>query len=193
MRRKVGILGGTFDPPHYGHLVLAEQVLDQTQVNEIWFMPTNVPPHKKNEGMATKEQRLTMAELAIEDQERFFVSDVEFERSGPSYTIDTITKLQRAYPDDTFFFIIGGDMVNQLEDWYKIEQLKKLVTFIVAERPNDPLSHEQKMNPAFIYVTIPQLDLSSSTIRERVKLNQSIRYLLPENVRVFVKEHGLYE
>ncbi|WP_265181960.1 nicotinate-nicotinamide nucleotide adenylyltransferase [Geomicrobium sp. JCM 19055] len=72
MRRKVGILGGTFDPPHYGHLVLAEQVLDQTQVNEIWFMPTNVPPHKKNEGMATKEQRLKMAELAIKDQERFF-------------------------------------------------------------------------------------------------------------------------
>ncbi|WP_265181961.1 nicotinate-nicotinamide nucleotide adenylyltransferase [Geomicrobium sp. JCM 19055] len=121
------------------------------------------------------------------------MSDVEFERSGPSYTIDTIAKLQRAYPDDTFFFIIGGDMVNQLEDWYKIEQLKKLVTFIVAERPNDPLSHKQKMNPAFIYVSIPQLDLSSSTIRERVKLNQSIRYLLPENVRVFVKEHGLYE
>ncbi|GAJ99075.1 LOW QUALITY PROTEIN: nicotinate-nucleotide adenylyltransferase [Geomicrobium sp. JCM 19055] len=193
MRRKVGILGGTFDPPHYGHLVLAEQVLDQTQVNEIWFMPTNVPPHKKNEGMATKEQRLKMAELAIKDQERFFCEDVEFERSGPSYTIDTIAKLQRAYPDDTFFFIIGGDMVNQLEDWYKIEQLKKLVTFIVAERPNDPLSHKQKMNPAFIYVSIPQLDLSSSTIRERVKLNQSIRYLLPENVRVFVKEHGLYE
>ncbi|WP_238554233.1 nicotinate-nucleotide adenylyltransferase [Geomicrobium sp. JCM 19038] len=146
MRKKVGILGGTFDPPHYGHLVLAEQVLDQTEVNEIWFMPTNVPPHKKNEGMATKEQRLKMAELAIKDQERFIVSDVEFERSGPSYTIDTIAKLHRAYPDDTFFFIIGGDMVNQLEDWYKIEQLKKLVTFIVAERPNDPLSHEQKMN-----------------------------------------------
>ncbi|WP_227003984.1 nicotinate (nicotinamide) nucleotide adenylyltransferase [Salicibibacter halophilus] len=129
-------IGRTFDPPHLAHLMIAQESMDACNLNEVWFIPTSIPPHKKNEDMASAEERVEMTRLAINNRDPFKLCTIELDREGPSYTLDTINILKRKYPNDEFYFIIGSDMAVSLHTWNGIEELKKSVTFIVTTRPN---------------------------------------------------------
>jgi nicotinate-nucleotide adenylyltransferase len=186
--KKVGILGGTFDPPHFGHLLIANEVLFALQLDEIWFMPNQEPPHKKKSDAVKNDDRLHMLQLAIGDNHAFQIQSIELEREGPSYTVETMKLINDEFPDHQFFFIIGADMIEYLPNWHKIDELVKLVQFVGVDRPH--YSH-QTSYPVH-YVDVPALDISSSMIRERVKSRKTVRYLLPDSVISYIEEKRLY-
>jgi nicotinate-nucleotide adenylyltransferase len=186
--KKVGILGGTFNPPHTGHLVIANEVLQAYELDEIWFMPNQVPPHKTVDEPISNSDRLAMLELAIADNLQFRLETAELERSGPSYTYETMKILKDKNKEIDFYFIIGGDMVEYLPKWHKIDDLLKMVKFVGVSRP----SYTTETDYDILYAETPQMDISSSMIRERARTGRSIRYLLPESVRVYIEEHSLY-
>jgi len=186
--KKVGILGGTFDPPHYGHLLIANEVLSTLQLDEIWFMPNQEPPHKKKSESIKNEDRLRMLDLAISGNAAFRVETIELHRQGPSYTVDTMKMINEQYPNHQFFFIIGADMIEYLPKWHKIDELIKLVQFVGVERP----SYSSQTDYPVLYVDVPALDVSSSMIRERVKNGKTVRYLMPDSVIQYIEEKHLY-
>lgn len=186
--KKVGILGGTFDPPHYGHLLIANEVLSTLHLDEIWFMPNQEPPHKKKSKSIKNEDRLQMLELAISGNDSFRVETIELDRQGPSYTVDTMKMINAQYSDHQFFFIIGADMIEYLPKWHKIEELINLVQFVGVERPE----YNSRTEYPVLYVDVPAIDVSSSMIRDRVKSRQTVRYLLPDSVIQYIEEKHLY-
>ncbi|SDI34845.1 nicotinate-nucleotide adenylyltransferase [Natribacillus halophilus] len=190
MGRKIGILGGTFDPPHLAHLLIAQESMDACQLDEVWFIPTSTPPHKQNEDMATADDRVEMTRLAIADKVTFQLCTLELNRKGPSYTLDTIDILQQKYPGYEFYFIVGGDMAASLHTWNKIDELRKRLTFVVTSRPHYSL--ETPFEDELVKVDVPEMEISSSDIRERVHKQESIRYLVPEAVRAYIEENRLY-
>ncbi|MFS0554547.1 nicotinate-nucleotide adenylyltransferase [Brevibacillus sp. 179-C9.3 HS] len=189
--KQVGIMGGTFDPIHCGHLLAAEQAREQAGLDEVWFMPTHVPPHKKRESLTLAHHRLQMVQLAVSDHEAFRVTDVEFTREGPSYTYDTMVQLIRQFPDCRFSFIMGGDMVKILPKWYQYQELIHMVRFIGLARPGTELDRESSENVTL--VEMPVWDISSTMIREKAAAGKSIRYLVPDAVECYIKENRFYE
>lgn len=185
---KVGILGGTFDPPHYGHLLIANEVLSELNLDEIWFMPNQEPPHKKKSDSVENTDRLQMLELSIDGNSAFKIEKIELERSGPSFTVDTMKILNERYPNHQFYFIIGADMIEYLPKWNKIDELMELVQFVGVERPE----YSSKTDYPIQYVDIPAFEVSSSMVRERVQQGKTVRYLLPEPVIDFIREKHLY-
>jgi nicotinate-nucleotide adenylyltransferase len=185
---KVGILGGTFDPPHYGHLLIANEVLSTLQLDEIWFMPNQEPPHKKKSESIKNEDRLKMLELAVCGNAAFRVETIELHRQGPSFTVDTMKMINEQYPDHQFFFIIGADMIEYLPKWHKIDELIELVQFVGVERP----MYSSQTDYPVLYVDVPALDVSSSMIRDRVNNGKTVRYLLPDSVIHYIEEKHLY-
>lgn len=188
MKRKVGILGGTFDPPHLGHLIIANEVLDQLGLDEVMFMPNHEPPHKERNSGTTGHDRLTMLKLAIEGHPSFSIESFELNQQGRSYTYDTMKKLTEKNPDNEYYFIIGADMVEYLPHWYNIEELIKLVQFVGANRPN----HRLETPYPVTMVEVPMIEISSSMIRSRVQRGNTIRYLLPDPVSRYIEENHLY-
>ncbi|WP_062355667.1 nicotinate-nucleotide adenylyltransferase [Bacillus kwashiorkori] len=188
MKKKIGILGGTFNPPHIGHLIIADQVLHSFQLDEIWFMPNHLPPHKQLNIRIANEDRQKMIELAIDNCSYFKIETIEIERLGKSYTYDTMLLLKEREPNVEFYFIIGGDMVEYLPKWYNIDQLIKLVQFIGVNRPHYSLQTTYPIKT----VEIPSIDISSSIIRDKLKKGESINYYLPDKVIQFIREKGLY-
>jgi nicotinate-nucleotide adenylyltransferase len=186
--RKIGILGGTFDPPHHGHLLIANEVLSALDLDEIWFMPNQEPPHKHKSESISNEERLEMLRLAIEGNHQFRVTTIELERQGPSFTVETMRIIRETYKDDQFYFIIGADMIEYLPKWHKINELVELVQFVGVERPE--YSHDTSF--PVIYVDVPAMEVSSSIIRERLKKGKTVRYLLPDSVIHFIEENHLY-
>lgn len=186
--KKIGILGGTFDPPHHGHLLIANEVLFTLKLDVIWFMPNQEPPHKKKSAFIKNEDRLRMIQLAIEGNERFKLQTIELERKGPSFTVDTMKMIKSQYKDDEFFFIIGADMIEYLPKWHHVDELVKLVQFVGVERPK--YSHVTKY--PIVYVDVPGMEVSSSVIRERLKNGKTVRYLVPDSVIDYIKENHLY-
>lgn len=184
----IGILGGTFDPPHLGHLLIAEEVRIALKLDEVWFIPTYTPPHKAD-AVSNSKDRLNMLELAIETNPYFRVNTLELERSGKSYTFDTMKILKNAYPLHSFYFIIGADMVEYLPNWYRIDELVELVQFVGVTRAGYQLETDYPV----LTLNIPMIDVSSSMLRERLKNNQPIRYFVPEQVYNYIKENQLYE
>lgn len=187
--KKVGIFGGTFNPPHNGHLLMANEVLQSLQLAEIWFMPNQIPPHKQHRDIISAEHRFNMLQLAVNGNDAFRVESIELERSGPSFTYDTICLLKERHPDIQFYFIIGADMIEYLPKWYKIDLLQNLVQFVGVKRPNYKTTTQYNV----LEVDVPQFDVSSSFIRRRLKEGKNIRYLLPDSVIQYIKEHRLYE
>ncbi|MFC4404052.1 nicotinate-nucleotide adenylyltransferase [Gracilibacillus xinjiangensis] len=186
--RKIGLFGGTFDPPHYGHLIMAEQVYESLQLDEVWFIPTNHPPHKedaKSNGILRKE----MIEAAIQGHPAFRVNGIELNRTGKSYTIDTIRDLQREYPDTAFYFIIGGDMVEYLPKWHQIDELNEIVQFVGVNRPGHSMETAYNIEE----VEMPLINISSTMIRDRVANDRSIRYLTTPEVKVIIEKSKLYQ
>ena len=189
MKKKIGILGGTFDPPHIGHLIIANEVMHHEGLDEIWFMPNHEPPHKLKSGSVSNEDRLKMLKLAIKDREGFHVQTIELDRDGKSYTFDTMTILKEMYPDFDFHFIIGADMVEYLPKWYMIDELLKLVRFISVNRPN----YSSDTSYPVTYVAVPDINISSKLIRGRLLKGETISFLVKDEVERYIKENRLYE
>ncbi|NMO94879.1 nicotinate-nucleotide adenylyltransferase [Paenibacillus lemnae] len=191
---KTGIMGGTFDPIHIGHLMAAEAARDACGLEEVWFMPSHTPPHKQQAGV-TGEMRLDMTEKAISSNPHFRLLDVEVKRQGVSYTVDTIRDLKKEWPEHDFHFIIGADMVNYLPKWNRIQELADMLSFIGLNRPGSPLDTEQL--PDFLkrrvhIVDMPMLDISSSDIRHKAENGESIRYMVPDPVYEYISRSGIY-
>jgi nicotinate-nucleotide adenylyltransferase len=184
---RIGILGGTFNPPHLGHLVLAEEVREKLNLDKIFFIPTNIPPHKEEE-IISSLHRFNMVKLAIKGNPYFEVLDSEIKRGGISFTIDTVRELKRKFPYDEFYLIVGSDLVSTFSTWKEFDELKKMVKIVVAERENHPFKSKD-----FIIVNITQIDISSSQIRKMIKEKRSVRYLVREKVFKYIKRHKLYK
>lgn len=185
--RKVGILGGTFNPPHLGHLVMANEALHAAGLDEVRFMPNYIAPHKQVSGV-TANQRLEMTRLAIEGIPHFLVEDFEIAQGGVSYSFDTISKMLEKEPENEFYFIIGGDMIEGLASWYRIEDLSKLIRFIGIKRPG--YSHESPY--PVLLIDSPEIHLSSTMLRKRAAAGGTMRFLVPEEVEAFIRKERLY-
>lgn len=187
-KERVGILGGTFNPVHNGHTLIAEQVYNQLQLDRILFMPNAIPPHQKPKETLADDHRLNMLDLAIRDNDHFAIEAIELDRKGKSYTVDTMEILTTLYPNTHFYFIIGGDMVVDLDNWHRINDLIDLVSFVGVKREGYSLETTYPI----ITVDIIGSDISSSAIRYKCAHGQSIRYLVAEEVRHYINEKGLY-
>jgi len=187
-RKQVGILGGNFNPVHLMHLIIADQVGQLLGLDEVRLMPEYLPPHVDAKKTIAPEHRLAMLELAVADNPRLKVEDIEVKRQGVSYTIETMKLLKEQNPDVDFYFIIGGDMVAYLPKWRQIDELIDLVQFVGVKRPN----YSQESPYPIIWVDIPQMDLSSSEIRRKIAQGCSARYFLPDPVLNYILEKGLY-
>jgi nicotinate-nucleotide adenylyltransferase len=197
----LGILGGTFDPVHYGHLLAAEWACEVFRLDQLVFMPSARPPHKDLAGVLDSQHRIRMVELAVQDNPDFSVSSLELERTGLSYTVDTLQYYLDEYPGIELYFIIGVDALQLLYTWKDVERLVELCTFIVVTRPgyildrSDPAfqSVPDKLWKRLRLLSIPGLEISSSEIRKRIMQGLSIRYLLPPAVEAYIKENHLYQ
>ena len=196
---KIGILGGTFDPIHYAHLATAEFIRCKYNLDKVIFIPSGNPPHKFW-NITDKKNRYNMVLLATVKNENFVVSDMEIEKNGKTYTVDTLRELKRMYPTCELFFITGADAICDIEAWKDVAENFKLATFIAATRPGISLLRaqdyieklEKKYNAKIINVYVPSLDISSTYIRDQLKQGKSVRYLIPENVETYIKEKCLY-
>lgn len=188
-RQRIGIIGGTFNPPHLGHLLMAEQVGNQLELDEVWFMPTAKPPHAPGKKTIASQHRLKMVQLAIEANPLFKVQPYEIHRGGVNYTYDTMKHFVENYPECDFYFIIGSDSANDLPTWYRVDELVHLVQLVGVRRPGE---YPYTGNYPILWVDSPLVDLSSSEIRLRVYLEQSIRYQVTENVEKYIYQHKLY-
>ncbi|MCD7974468.1 MAG: nicotinate-nucleotide adenylyltransferase [Phascolarctobacterium sp.] len=198
-KKKLGILGGTFDPVHNGHIRLAQAVYRYLQLEKVIFIPAYTAPHKVGMDCASALDRYNMTALAVEKYPYFTVSDLEIKRSGISYTIDTITEMQQLYPEYLLYFIIGADSVPLLYTWNRIEQLLQRVTFVAAGRPGYGHVIEKasrQLGPAakdkIILLNIPEYAVSSTDIRCRVKECKSLEGLVPVRVEKYIHGHRLY-
>jgi len=186
---KIGILGGTFNPVHIGHLILAEEAREKLGLDKVIFVPAYLPPHKDTTDIAPALMRLEMLKLAIKGNGFFSVSDTEIKRDGRSYTIDTIREFKTKYPNDELYFLIGSDLLTYLEDWKDLNEILTMVKFITATRPGYAL---EKIPKRIDTIPIRAVDISGFEIRKAVKLNKSFRYLVPEAVFKFINRKKLY-
>ncbi|HWL23016.1 MAG TPA: nicotinate-nucleotide adenylyltransferase [Ureibacillus sp.] len=186
--KKVGILGGTFNPPHIGHLICANEAFCALNLDEVRFMPNAIAPHKQLTNDATMLDRLRMVEIMVSPYPNFKVEPIEVERGGVSYTYDTMLTLVNREPDVQFYFIIGGDMIDSLHTWHKIHELMKLVKFVGLKRPGSSShsSFEVQM------IDAPEIVLSSTMIRHRLANGGTLKFLLPEGVEAYIRKEGLY-
>lgn len=198
--RRIGILGGTFDPPHIGHLWLATLAADAMALDRVLFMPAAQPPHKVGQPVSRASDRLLMTRLAIAGNPLLELCPIEMERPGPSYTIDSVDELERLYPGDTtLYLVMAADSLAQIDTWREPDRLLERIEWIVGPRPGDPLPNREALVARFgekasrIHLLEgPSLDVSSTAIRERVAHGHPIRYLVPRGVEELISERGLY-
>lgn len=190
MSKRIGLLGGTFNPVHLGHVVLAEEARERLRLDEVWFIPVAQPPLKREPGLAPARARMRMVQLAIAGHPAFRAKDVELRRGGKSYTIDTLRVLRAQYQRRLrFVFIVGADACGQLRQWREVAQLMQLCAFVVATRPGyRPRGLPRRVRT----MEIPSLEISSTQIRRRLAQGRSIRYLVPDAVRRYLQRHRLY-
>ncbi len=188
---RIGILGGTFNPIHIGHLILAEEALFKLKLDKVIFVPAYMPPHKSVEGTAKPQDRLKMVKLAIEGNPAFEVSTFEIDSKTKSYSIDTLKEFRKVYGGGTeLYFITGSDLLKDLFSWKNVNEIFKMSKFIIANRPGYPVKDVPEEAET---VVITPIEVSSEDIRKRLNENRSIRYLVPEKVRSYIIEHNLYK
>lgn len=193
---RVGLMGGTFDPVHYGHLVIAEVARVEHRLDRVVWIPAGDPPHK-DRSVTPQEHRHAMVVLATASNPRFEVSRLEMEREGPSYTLHTVRHFRRELPGDELFFITGADAILEILTWHRHEEVVRECRFIAVTRPGYDLSRmESVLPPAYLEridrLCAPGVDISSSTIRQRIRSGDPIRYLVPEPVEAYLYKHRLY-
>ena len=199
---RLGLFGGTFDPVHYGHLLLAECCREQCPLDEVRFLPAAVPPHKQGRKLTPAKARIEMLELAIAGHTAFSVSRYETDRGGVNYTVDTLAHFRRKDPDVELFFLLGADMLHDLPTWYQAPQICELATVVVVRRPgageldfdclNQVATADQIGQVRRHQVEMPEVGISSTEIRRRVAAQMSTRFQTPRAVEKYVETHGLY-
>jgi len=208
MSQRIGILGGTFNPVHLGHLIIAQMVAKKYRFNQVLFIPCYLPPHKYKQprGLIQAKHRLQMLRRAIADNPLFKVSDIEIKRGGKSYSIDTIRSLQSGYPEGCkFYFIIGADTLRELSTWHAVNELVRLAYFVTVARPGKQEVKPDWSNIAAVfgegvarvlrryYSDRPLIGISSKEIREKIKRGESVKYLVPPSVEQYIIKHRLYQ
>ena len=197
--KSIGIMGGTFDPIHNGHIAIAEKVKENYRLDEVVFVPSGNPPHKKERKITSAEHRLAMVNLAIEGIEGFSVSTMEIDRKGYSYALDTVNEFYRIYGNDIdLYFITGADAIAEIATWFKADELMKKCRFIAATRPGYHIDEayrnvaEKFENRLFLFRETAHEE-SSSDIRARIEENKDVTSMLPDKVARYIKEHHLYQ
>jgi nicotinate-nucleotide adenylyltransferase len=191
---RVGIFGGTFDPVHLGHLVAAEQAREQARLDQVAFVPAARPPHKMERSLTPFGHRVEMLSLAVAGHSAFRVEELERDRPGPSYTVDTLEELHRTLPDAELALVLGADCLPDLKTWREPERIGRLAEIVLVPRPGIATAEEEAATPIRIGTTVkmPLVDISSHDIRQRVSERRSIRYLVPRAVECYIETHSLY-
>jgi len=189
--KRLGILGGTFDPPHIAHLVLAQSAHERFALGKVLFIPAAIQPHKQRPDVLPGETRLKLLHLALDSDKRFEVSDMELKRVGPSYSVDTLLQLKEQHPEIELYLIIGGDNIADIEHWREPRRIFEVATVVAARRPHAKAVGRYK--DKITMFDMPQIEISSTLIREMVEQGRRIKYLVPEGVEAYISEHGLYK
>jgi len=190
---KLGIFGGTFNPPHLGHMIVAECVRDQLQLERLLFIPSSTPPNKRDGSVAPGPDRLTMTRLAIEGNRAFELCDLELSRGGISYSIDTLTALAEMNPGAHLHLIIGADNLLEFETWKSPQRILSKADLVVVTRPGfDAKAEQGEFSRRATFVKIPNIGISGTDIRRKIKMGRSIRYLVPERVEEYIARTGIY-
>ena len=202
MNEKIGIFGGSFNPIHLAHLRMARQVIERFDLGRMMLLPANIPPHKTPDDLASSEDRLAMCRLAIEDQTRMEISDLEIRRQGPSYTIDTLRQLRGDCPHAELLMVIGADMLSIFHKWVDFVQINGLVRLVTFPRPGVEIGKLPELREALGVAAVERIlgdvlkvepmDVSSTDIRHRVRAGRPIDHLVPEAVAQYIKERRLY-
>jgi nicotinate-nucleotide adenylyltransferase len=200
--KRIGLLGGTFDPVHLAHLIIAEQCREQGQLDEVWFVPAARPPHKQHRPATPFAQRVEMLALAIAGHPAFRVEELEKDRPGPSYTADTLTELHRRRPEDALYLLIGSDTLADLPHWHEPVRVIESAGLLIWVRPNHPVLPPEELRTGlqlppsaplqYQVVNGPLINISSSDLRLRASQGRSLRYLVPRAVECYIHEKQLY-
>ncbi len=196
---RIGLFGGTFDPPHYAHLILAERTRDALQLDKVFWVPAGDPPHKRLEILTAAHRRADMIRLAIAQNPAFELSTLDVDRPGPHYTVDMVAQFRNTYPDASVYFLMGGDSLFDLAQWHQPQRLIELAQLVVMQRPSiqfdiDALSLQiSGLKGRVIVLDAPLVEIASTDIRTMCSQNKSIRYLLPHDVHAYIQEHKLYQ
>ena len=197
---RLGLYGGTFDPVHYGHLVLADCCREQCELDEIWFVPAGDPPHKEKSGISPGEFRAEMLEFAVAGYPEFSVDRMELKRSGKSYTVDTLQALVDEDSSRELFFLMGADSLTDLPTWREPARIAELATIVAVNRGRDALPARNRLAESLsdavveriVFVSMPAVDYSSSEIRRAIEEQRSIRFRTPRAVEAYIRQKGLY-
>lgn len=199
---RLGVFGGSFDPVHLGHLLLAEVCREVACLDQVWFVPASVSPHKQQRDTTTGQQRVQMLKLATSGHSSFSVCELEIERGGVSYTVETLQQLRLVHPEADLFFLMGADALVDFPTWRDPQKICEIATPIVVQRPSSPppdlrllkpfVTSERLQQIQGVQVEMPLIDLSSRELRERVRQNHSIRYRTPRAVEKYIQAQGLY-
>lgn len=188
--KRIGILGGTFNPIHIGHLTIAQMVHERLGLDKVLFVPSNLPPHKSGKNVASAKDRYHMVRSAIRGNPYFEISDFEIKKKGRSFSVETVSYFCGQYPRGTkFFFIIGSDLLSTLHTWRRVDDILKIVSFVAVHRPG---FKEKKSKVKARLITIPGLQTSSSYVRERIISGKTVKYLVPDNVLKYIEDKKLY-
>lgn len=195
---KLGVLGGTFDPVHLAHLVLAERAYEQLGLDRVHWLPAGDPWRKADRAVSPSEHRLAMVRLAIRGNPAFQVCSLELERKGPTYSVDTLAELGKKNPGSELMFLLGWDALEDLPNWHEPERLMQLARLAVASRSGERLAPDalDRLLPGLaarvVWIEMPRLDISGTELRRRAAAGDSLRYLVPEGVEAYIREQGLY-
>ncbi len=196
--QRIGILGGTFDPPHMGHLILGEYAADALDLTHMLFVPAGDPPHKQQDAKTPVEHRLAMLRLALSDNGRFHISRADIDRPGPHYSVDMVRIIRQEYPNAEIYFVMGGDSLSDLPKWHLPDEFIRLCKLAVMRRPGDSAASDMHdhvlpgLAERVVMIDAPLIDISGIHIRARVQAGHSIRYLVPEAVREYIQTSQLY-
>ncbi len=200
---RLGIFGGTFDPVHFGHLILAEQCREQGRLDQVAFIPAARPPHKQDKALSSFAERVEMLRLAISGQPAFRIDELEKDRPGPSFTVDTLRQLREQRPDAELFLIIGSDTLHDLPTWHQPVQVLELAGLLVVPRLGWSILNAEEMKKSLALpdtfelrlqiCAIPQIEIASRDLRRRLAEGQSVRYMLPRAVEAYIHDKGLFQ
>ena len=190
---KLGIFGGAFNPPHIAHLIVAESVREQLQLDKVVFVASADPPHRSDVGRATASTRFEMTKLSVDDNNFFEVSDIEIQRAGKSYTIDTLAVLEGLYPGSKLYLLIGSDNLAEFHTWKSSGEILTKCELVAFSRPDFSMKElKNEFAKSARIVNVPHVGISASEIRRRVKMGRSIRYMVRRNVEEYILRNGLY-